>query len=399
MLLWSVGASAEITISGEAAPQYEYNSNVFFLPGGAAAPGTTNTNHADSSISYRGLLRSAYTLDDQTLYANVSGADIRYNRLTELTHFEYSFDGGLRWTFSRALSGSLEVTRTRTQLAFSDLLNAQSELALETEQRETATVRYLVNPDWRLDAIVYNHRIDVPLPQFADLNLEGTAGSMSLSYIQGAALTVGGSVGYESGHYQGGVDGVAPTYRQVSAGVVSTYAATGLSSFTGQVGYTRRTSSTNFNNLSGATGSLNYSRKLTGKTSVSVAVNRVINNTITNAGSEIDTGASASIQWQTTYRLLVNLSGGYTIRFLPSQGVFPTVDRTDHETEASLSLVYKATRWLDVQPYATIKNRNSESYLNHYNATIIGIKVVGRFGAAPTASAPNPAGLMPTNTR
>lgn len=374
---YAVRAEVKLTASG--AVQYEYNSNIYDLESGAPIPGTTNTRHGDESLTYLGTLKLSDLWRQQNVFLNLSGSELRFNHFPTLNHAEYSLDGGWKWKLGLDLSGTLEVTRSHTMLPFSYLLQKQQQLVLETEQREAAAVNFLLNPDWRIETSAYDRTVDAPLPGATGLNLRETSGTAVLRYLRNAKLTGGVGVNYLTGEYGDVIADIPPTYHQSSVFLTASYAVTGHATADAQLGYTRRASSFGADKLSGLTGSLDYKRSLTGKTSVNVFINRLETSNITSSGSEIDSVAGALVSWQATYKL--GVSGGYTFtkRFLPDQGLVPGTNRIDHLQSAILNINYQWLRWLIIKPYANVQTRSSDAAGNGFNATVFGIMVTGQW--------------------
>jgi hypothetical protein len=378
LLPLACAAAPALTVSGTA--QYEVNSNVYDLAGGVPVPGTADTRHSDNLQEYRGSFLATYQLGEQNVYANLHAGEFLYDRFTILNHTEYSIDAGLNWEALRTLTGSFDVTRSRSMVAFNTLVEQQQQPALQTEQRETAVIRYLVTPDWRLDTDVYTRTVDSPVPTAANLNLKESSADLALKYVRDAKLTEGFDVGYLTGEYDGvAAANLSQTYHQANAGLVVNYAASGLSSFTGQAGYTRRSSALGTNDLSGATGSLDYKRNLTAKTSIDLLLSRAISSNVANDSSEIDGTASGTIKWQATYRIGIQANITYLNRFLPNQGVPLGTDRRDHQITGALNLNYEVLRWLTIAPYANVQSRTSNTIDGGYNATVYGVNVTGRW--------------------
>jgi hypothetical protein len=370
-----LSAWSETTLTLSASPEYQVNSNIYDLAPGVDAPGTTDSRHSDQYAVYRGAAQAAFLQDQQNFFLNLQGAEYRYQHFTILDHDEYTADGGWKWKLGTSLDGTLEVTRSRTELPFYYLLQIQAAAVLLTEQRETAALNYLFNPDWRLETTAYTRKVDAPLSDAEDLDLKETSGTAVLRYVRNAKFTGGIGVGYLSGEYGNGVGDLAPAYHQVSPQVVSTYTVSALSSFTGQLGYTRRSSALASDDVSTATGSLDFKRSLTGKTSIDLLASRLVSANITNTASEIDSIGSATVNWQATYKLALKLGYVFTIRYLPGQGQLPGENRTDHQQYTAFNLDYQILRWLTLSPYANVQSRSSNTLDGNYNATVYGIIV------------------------
>jgi hypothetical protein len=403
-LLLPATARAQLTTKLAAVGAYQYNSNVYDVQSGFAIPGTcaavpfgpattaqcpaSDFHYGDSYYSYGSELDLNELYSQQNWFLTAAITHFTYDHFTDLDHNEYHLDGGWKWRLDGDWYGTLEVTRSRTMVAFTEII--QVELAVATDQRETALVGVEFMPDWRLEASGFTHKVDEPLLGEPNLSLTESSGGLALTYGGQTGLTGGMTTNYTHGSYSnpGEIPTIAflfltPAYDQTSVALTATYQPTapsalppaGGSTFDGAVGWSNRTFSGNLANISGVTGHLDYTNQLTGKTSVKVALDRVISSYLTNAASEIDTAASLSALWQATYRIGVTPAYTWTYRFLPDQGFIPGTDRSDHLQYASLIVDYAVRPWLDIRPYANWQTRRSTYYGANFNATVYGATV------------------------
>jgi hypothetical protein len=364
-------AYGDVKFGAAATAKYEYNSNVFDLPAGLAAAGVAGSRRGDWYQAYGGTIEANDRWDQDKLYATLTGKEFRYGYFTALNHAEYSFDGGLIWKAGADLDGKLDVARSHSMVPFTTLL--QTQISLMTDQKETAQIGWQFIPDWRVQGTGYYHTVDQPLVGSPDLKLAETSGQLAFQYLGRAGLVAGISGTYANGHYTGSVANANPDYRQETLEFVANYQATGSSSFAGQAGYTRRTSSALVDNTSGPTGRLTYKNQLTPKTSVNVSVQRDIISYITNSGSESNTSVSTGVTWQATYRLGVNANYVYTRSLLPNQGNTPGTNRVDHLQFVNLKIDYQPLRWLWIQPYVNVQTRSSNFTGAAFNASVYGV--------------------------
>jgi hypothetical protein len=121
---------------------------------------------------------------------------------------------------------------------------------------------------------------------------------------------------------------------------------------------------------------LDYTNQLTAKTSIKLGVNRIIGSYIFTTGSEIDTNASLTVNWQATYKIGVLASYLWTYRDLPGQGDAPLgSDRLDRLQYINVKLDYEIFRWLAVKPYINVITRSSNFVGGNFNATVYGVLV------------------------
>src|ERR1700733_829126 len=236
-------------------------------------------------------------------------------------------------------------------VSFFDLVGTS--LVIQTEQRETARASVQATPDWRAEFTGVTRTVDQPQTTAPNLSLSESSGQAAIKYTGTAGVTSGLTATYLRGSFSNTGLTAVPSYTQSSAALTATDEVTGLSVFHGQLGYTRRTSDSGFNTISGVTGDLDYKRTLTGKTSLDLDLSRQINVYLTNTASQIDTIAALTANWQATYKIDVVLGYTFTYRQLPGQGtvfvagvVVPTgSEQTQRLHMPSLTVTYVPAPW------------------------------------------------------
>jgi hypothetical protein len=369
---------------------YQYNTNVFDVQSGYSVPGlTSSTKLGDSILTYTGAYDIRYQWQQQLFFADLSGSEIRYDYFSELDHPEYSLDAGWSGKFGDFLDGfdgNAEVLRHHTMIPFLDFVpgavsGSVSPLSVSTEEREQGGLGLQVQTRWRIEGSAYTRDVTWPLPGEPNLKLNESEGQLAVKYLGTAALTSGVSVAYISGNYSGASDpSLNPPYEQKTAALGAVYAG-GRSNFTGQIGYSSRTSSgidSAINDVSGVTGSLNYTNQLTGKTSVIWTAARLINSYITESGSEIDTTTGLTLRWQATYKIGANLGYSYIYSQFPDQGTNGST-RLDHVQLATLRIGYDVLRWLSIKPYASYQLRQSNLAGANFNASVVGVDLTAQW--------------------
>ena len=385
--LWAVAllasplpAFAQLVMTAAGNAQYEYNTNVFDLQNGFTTP-FGGKDFADSYVAYGGKLDASYLLSQQQFYATVLGTEYRYDRFTELDHSEYNFDAGWDWKVGRLWDGVLDVNRIRSMVSFYNLIGTS--LVIQTEQRETGRAGLQFTPDWRTELTGYTRTVDQPQTGAPDLRLTESSGTGAIKYTGTAGVTAGLTAGYLRGSFRDTGTFVAPSYRQTTGGLTATDEVTGLSTFRGEVGYSRRTSDNGFNDVSGITGELDYKRALTGKTTVELDLSRQINAYITNNASEIDSVATLTATWQATYKIGVVLGYSFTYRQLPGQGnevvdgvyVLDGGEQTQRLHMPSLTVTYVPVHWLTLKPYYHYQTRSSQNLVGgNFDASVVGVQ-------------------------
>jgi Putative beta-barrel porin 2 len=260
---------------------------------------------------------------------------------------------------------------------------------LETENIATASANVLVTPEWLWENLGKDRVLDSPRPLALDLNLHEDSILEGVRYLGVSNLSAGFEITYLTGRFTHDPIYLQPDYHQTSFDVAADYAVSRLSSFNGTLGYTRRSDSVG-DDLSGLTGSLGYKRNLTGKTTFTAKISRAVNSYISTEGSEVDTSAALTLNYQLTYKTSFN--AGYSwmeskfpqytpvnpFTDAPIPGAPTDEDRVDHIQYASLEANYLATRWLSLRAYGRYQTRHSNQEVNTYNVTIYGIELLAK---------------------
>lgn len=388
-VLLPLAAHAQLAVNASADAQYESNSNVFNLSSQNPQLGPTVPRRDDAYFGYGANVDLDYKLGRQLFNFAASGNRFEYQHLTQLDHEDYSVRGGLNWTATSLVNGTIDVSRVRSMVPFYDLsgqsnLSLQTTLSLQTSQREEASMNVTLSPRWSISGNASSNRIDEPLPQAPDLTLTDSTGQLTLSYRSTARFVAGGFVGYETGSYDGTTPALNPVgpvmtanpdYHQAQAGLTSTYTSP-RTTYSGQIGYSRRTSDAQTDSTSAVTGSVSLTERLTPKTSLIFTAGRSIQNYLLNTGSEIDSTLGLAADWNATNKLAVTLGYTYTYRDFPRQGNNPVgTDRVDIQSVAVLGITYQARPWISINPYANVAWRISNFVGGDFDSTVYGVRV------------------------
>jgi len=380
-------ASAQLKWGLSATGQYEHNSNVFNLESGGnnvgnvnGAPIGTVGTPSDSYYAYGAGFDLSYKYSRQELYLTGSTKEYDYQRFTDLNHNDYNLDGGWRWAIGSRFDGRFDVARQHSMVPFFDL--GQTILSLQTMQTETAEAGWRLNSDWRLEGKAIYDTLDQPIIGAPDLQLKEKTGQAAVKYTGLVGFTAGLDARYRSGDYGHSGGPQNPSYHESMAGLTASYKLTGRTTFDGEVGYSKRSSSFGNDNQNGLTGHLKFKDQLTHKTSFSIGVSRELVNYVANAGSETDTGVNANVSWQATHRVAIEAGYIWTLRDYPRQGNNPPgSDRVDHQRSFTVAADYLALRWLTIKPYANILKRSSDFIGGDFDSTIFGVQLVASFGS------------------
>jgi hypothetical protein len=347
---------------------------VYNVDSGLTNPGGGG-GRSDGYYSYAADLAGTYQVSRQQLYASAQITNLRYQHFTQLDHTDYSLDAGLRWVLGEFLDGRLGVSRTHSQVPFENLSGQVLALTVATAQTERAEIGLKLPDDWRIEGSGTTSRSRTPIPQAPNLELTTNSGTASLQYLGIGGLVTGFTAEYSSGRYSGSNSTLNSTYDQLTAGATARYKLH-RTTIDAQVGYTNRSSATGLDKASGLTAHIDFQEQVTPRTSCTFKIERAINSYLPSLGSEIDTAAGFTVDWQASLKLHLLLGYTFTYRDYPPQpGYAPGNNRVDYQQEGSLSISYQARSWLTVRPYANVLTRDSNTRDGDFKSNIVGVSL------------------------
>jgi hypothetical protein len=355
--------------------EYQYNSNIYALPSSAPEPlGEHGPTFSDNYLEERAGINALYDWSLQEFYANVEGRHFGYNQLTALSHDEYLLHGGMKWKLAYLFDGVVDYRRERSMVQFLDFTGRQ--LFLQLQSVSTASANFQFTPDWRLESQGMINDLDSPRPGYPNLSLSEDSIHEGLRYVGVAKLSAGIDAIFLNGHFNGDEFVVTPRYNQTTVEAAAKYVATGLSTFNGAIGYTRRIQE-DAATIGGTTGLLAYQRDLTSQTSISIKLSRAVNTYVTYGGTEIDTGVALGTIWNATEKIVVTPRYQWTYSTFPGAnltGLAPIgTARLDHYQLATLSVKYQVLNWLSLRPYAQYETRNSDVGIYSFYRALFGL--------------------------
>ena len=221
------------------------------------------------------------------------------------------------------------------------------------------------------------NNLDSPRPGSPGLNLTEDSIHEGLRYVGVAKLSAGIDAIFLNGHFNGQEFNLTPRYDQTTVEAAAKYVATGLSSFDGAVGYTRRIQE-NGETLGGPSVMLAYQRNLAGLTSIDIKLSRAFNTYLTYDGAEIDTGLALGAIWNATSTIAVAPGYQWTYSTFPGAnlaGLAPVgIERVDHYQLATLSVKYQPRDWLSLRLYGQYETRSSDVVIDSFNRTLCGLE-------------------------
>jgi hypothetical protein len=363
---------AQLTANPYAGESFDYNTDIFYLPTSGPAPiGKNGPTFSDTTLRSRVGLDADYLWDAQDFYAKVEGRRYDYDHFTYLDHDEGTVSGGLKWVAGDLLNGTVDYHHERSMVQFTDLIDV-TQLILQTENTALASANLMVTPDWRVESTLKNRELYSPRPDAPSLSLHEDSITEGVRYLGLGDFTAGGDLQYLKGTYSNAPlsEAAGLRYHQITIEGAGSYIVSGLTTVTGNLGYTRRSDDAG-DDVSGITGKIVYKRDLTVKTSVGAEFDRGINSYVTSASSEVDTSLQVFAKWLATYRLTVRASYKWTDSQFPQ---FGGGDRVDHVQFADLDATYDLFHWLSIRPYVRYQTRSSTLENYSYNSTGLGIE-------------------------
>jgi hypothetical protein len=367
-------ALAQAAFNPYADVHYEYDSNVFRAPSAQA----NLIAIGDSTLADRDLrsvvgVDGTYLWSEQKLTATLEGRRYDYDHFANLDHNEYLADVALKWKTTSLLDGILEARQEQLMAPFA--IGNSSQLTIDVDRKISGTLDLNINPDWRLESGAYSHHLKAPLQDFPDFVEREVGTQLALVNRSITHLNYGISLDHISGRFDNAPN--VGSYNQTDAQLTVNYTVNALSTFKGALGYTKRTQAGD--SLSGITGLLGYTRQLTVKTSVTFNATRAVNSYVAAGGSEIDTSATVAVSWQATYRIGVNLSGGYTHSAFVGQSIAGspgsiTAGRVDNSPVGALNVNYQVLRNVLLRAYLNTQSRSSGIDLYNFHDTTVGIE-------------------------
>lgn len=372
---WPLTAGAAFEYHPYVTEGYEYNSNVFSLPSRAQAIADYGDSQRDDKLlrSVAGI-DTALDLGDDKLSLGAEGRRFLYDRFSQLDHNEYRLDGRFDWKLFSIWDGALEARQERSMASFAYLNTTQ--LTMNRDRYASASGNVNVSPEWRIEGSVASHQLDSPLPGFPQYSLREGIGTLALKYLGLGKVTSGIQATYDEGRYRGAPD--EPAYTQYTGVFTLHYVESGVTTFDGNVGYTRfKSHDANGDSVGGLSAELRLAQQLTGKTAVHAAAFRRVNTYLEGANAEVDSGAEAGADWQATTKIGVaaNYDWIYSSYLALAPAAAQSSARRDHTQVTNLSIRYQALDALSLRLYGNYYNRSSNIDLDTFNQAIAGIEL------------------------
>jgi len=202
----------------------------------------------------------------QRFYADGALNINRYKNRSDLNNNGYRLNSGWDWETVGHLSGTLSarLNRQLAQYSLSDSTTALNELNMETDRQFGATAALGGVTKLTFEGGLTHSEVDYSNAAWAYREYRQNAGTLGVKYRPSDLLTLGAGWRETRGQYD--PSGTATDYRRHDLDLTATWVASGASTLDGRLSFGRQRYETNTaRNFSGATGSLQWRWKPTGK--------------------------------------------------------------------------------------------------------------------------------------
>src|SRR5437867_4294638 len=218
----------------------------------------------------------------QRLHADATLSANRYKNRSDLNNNGYHVDTGWDWATVGNLSGTLTalLNRQLAQYSLSDAITALNALNMETSRQYAATAALGGVTKLTFEAGANRREVDYSNAAWASLEYRQNVGTLGVKYLPTDLLTLGIGGRETRGEYN--PTGASIDYRRHDIDFTALWAASGASTLDARLSYGRQTYDTvTQRNFSGATGSLQWRWRPTGKLNLNTLLLR---DTGTDAG-------------------------------------------------------------------------------------------------------------------
>ena len=302
----------------------------------------------------------------QRLFANASARATRYEDIKVLDNTGYGLSAGLDWSTIERLSGHLGVALNKSlaDYAVSGNQVALTRKNLETSGQVNFRAQIGVVTALSLNTSLSHSQISYSAPEYQLQEVRQNAGSIGITYRPSGLLTLGSALRVTQGEYANIVrpNGDKETFDRKDLDLTATWLASGLSTLNARLSFGRSAYETQTQrNFKGATGSLGWAWRPTGKLTFNTNLSR-------DSGTESSFVALASNQgtavgdnsvlthalalnagYEATAKIQVNLGARYARRQLVNDQIVGGVvqvstEGSDSVSSVTLGATYAASR-------------------------------------------------------
>jgi hypothetical protein len=385
---YTIGVSETVT----------HDSNVVRLPDGAATPASVKA--PTDWIATTALFAAVDQPIGRTrLFGNASVRDNHYRYNGDYSNLAYGLVGGLDWATIERVSGTINLSSNRS-LANFDRGNGKNtpDVVKNIEQTDQygATVRVGVVTDLTMEGGInhQNQRFSV-----IGARLEQTTVRLGMRYRIGGELTLGGGLRFANGRYPDNAD----SFKARNIDLSADWTPSPISSVAARLGLGKTDhSAANAQDYSGATGSLTWNWRPTGKLAFASALSRVTGNdsnfstvngptTVVTAqadNSRLTTTVDLSSTYEATAKILVNAGYSRAARKLTNSlalntGLSAADTDADRLTRLRLGVRYLPTRALEFDCSIGRESRSADKSLLSYSYHANTVACAAQFSVQP----------------
>lgn len=360
---------------------FTHDSNLLVTPDGTPATSTT--------ISTTSLLAGIdQPFGRQRLTANASVRGNRYSGNSEYNNTAYGVDVALDWATIERISGRFGLNLNQNLARFNPG-DAPTVLKRNMEQAGDVSALFRVGgvTDLTIEGTLDHRQLRYSAREFNYREVDQDAAGVGFRYKLGGALTLGAGVRHSKADYPRFQETapdvfVADTVKRDDLDLTALWEATGASTVDARVSLSRaRHTTARSQDFSGATGSINWRWKPTGKVTLNTTLLRetgvdttffsLANNALTGRtdGSRLTTGLQVRADYELTAKIALAATLRHQERSLTdtlslSQGATQVDSGTDRTQFASLGARWTPIRSLALNCDATHESRSTSTVLS-----------------------------------
>jgi hypothetical protein len=385
---YTIGASETVT----------HDSNVVRLPDGGGAPASlkATTDWIATTALFAAVDQPIGRL---RLFGNAAVRDNHYRYNGDYSNLAYGLAGGLDWATIDRVSGTVSLSSNRSLASF-DRGNGQNtpDIVKNIEQTDQygATVRVGVVTDLTMEG-GFNHQSQ----RFSAVGerLDQNNVNLGLRYRLGGELALGGGLRFTNGRYPDNDD----SFKGRNLDLTADWTPSPISTVSARLGLGKTDhSAANAQDFSGATGSLGWNWKPTGKLALTTQLSRVTGNdsnfttvggsttavTAQSDNSRLTTTVGLNATYEATAKVLVDAGYNRAARKLTNSlalnsGLSAADTDSDRLTRLRLGVRYLPTRSLQFDCSIGRESRSAEKSILSYSYQANTVACAAQFSVQP----------------
>lgn len=374
---------------------FSHDSNVYRVSDGLQLPAGLSKGDTISTTSLLGGIDQP--IGRQRLFGTAALRTNRFRDNDSLNNQSYSANLGVDWATINHLSGSLSATATRNLARFNPDNGVPTVLDKNIERTEQVDgkVRLGVVTRWTAESLFGWRKVGYSAEQFSTREFSQSFVSGGLRYAASSGLDLGAALRRTEGkfqHFFRQADGsfLADRYKRNDLDLTTNWIPTGASTISARLSFSKVDhSEAQRRDFSGATGSVRWQWKPTGKLTLNTSLSRDTGEEITfidtaNEGvsaSDSFTRATTFLRvtadYAVTAKIALNLGGSTARRSLVDTFSFGSINlpREGHDTTNTFNFGarWTPTRSLQLNCDVTRNHRNADGLLSDtFSITVYG---------------------------